>query len=459
MCITPPLGREIPGLFERRLAAGVHDDLFARAAVVDDGDTVVALVQTDTIKVSEDLVAAARQEAHRLCGVSEANCFISATHTHSGGPIFGGFTSTPDEDYVAAVASAIAGAIADAYRVRRTAVVGTHATTAPGVAFNRRFVMKDGTHQTHPGKMNRDIDRVAGPADPTVTVIGFRDPESFEPFGCIVNFACHGTHMNGLLYSADYPMWVVRSLRSTYGPEFGVTFLNNACGDVTQVDNLSPRPPEFGPYWCWRNGTAVGSAAVQALALMDYYRQATVAADSVTLTADIRDPGDAARKAAEDFLAEQPMTPSDIESVYAYELLQVDKMRREKASRDLEVSAVRIADALMWGVPGEYFQEYAARAREASQFPHTCCVELANGYNGYVCTEESYHLGGYEPRLARSSFLAEDTGRRICDAGIKLCDKMYRAAERELKGLQDCIAWISADDTALDGIKALKPRD
>ena len=48
-CITPPPGCDIPGLFERRIARGVHDDLFVRAVVIDDGTRCVALVQTDAI--------------------------------------------------------------------------------------------------------------------------------------------------------------------------------------------------------------------------------------------------------------------------------------------------------------------------------------------------------------------------------------------------------------------------
>lgn len=37
--------------------------------------------------------------------------------------------------------------------------------------------------------------------------------------------------------------------------------------------------------------------------------------------------------------------------------------------------------------------------------------ELCNGFPGtYVCTKESYRLGGYEPRITISNRLQEETG-------------------------------------------------
>lgn len=453
-CITPPPGLEIPGLFEQRIAQGTHDDLFARAVVVDDGTRCVTMVQTDTIKVSEELVAQARKQAQRLCGIPGKHCFISATHTHSGGPVLGGFSSRPNEDYVDFLAHQIAAAIVDAHRRLRPALAGTGASLAEGVAFNRRFVMKDGTQMTHPGKMNPDIVRPAGPADPTTTVLAFADPASLQPVGCVVNFACHATHMNGYHYSADYPKYLVDTLRAVYGPEFGVVFLNGACGDVTQVDNQSPRPGEFGLYWCERTGRTVGAAALQALARMDYRKRATVDCRAAKVRAAIRKSTVDERRAARALLAKRPVTSEDIETVYASELLKVETMRRKAPERRLEVMAVRVADAWFWGVPGEFFQAFALEMRDQSPFPHTCCVELANGYNGYICTPEAFG-GGYEPRTARSSFLVPEAGGHIVRAANRLATRMFADAKKEIAGLPKHRVWPTADDSPLDGIRRL----
>jgi len=455
-CITPEPGKEVPGLFERRLAQGVYDHLYARAAVVDDGRNCVALVQTDTVKVADELVADARKHANRFCGIPPKNCFINATHTHSGGPSMTGFLARPDTDYAGFVSRQIGAAIAEAYRVRRPALAGAEADKAEGVAFNRRFIMKDGRQLTHPGKMNPDIIKPAGPADPTVTVVGFRDPKAARPFGCIVNFACHGTHMNGYLFSADYMRWVVETLKVVYGPDFGVVYLNGACGDVTQVDNQSARPSEFGPYWCERTGRVIAGGAIQALARMDYYAKSTVDCRATTLRAALRKSTPAACKAARQLLAKKAITHTDIETIYANELLAVEALRRKTPRRTLEIMGVRIADALFWGVPGEFFQSFALEVRDASPFAHTCCVELANGYNGYICTKEAFAGGGYEIRTARSSLLEQDAGERIVRAGKRLANRMYAEAENEMRALPRRKTWPAfKDDAALDGINQL----
>lgn len=454
-CITPQPGKEIPGLFERRFALGVYDDLYARAVVVDDEERCVALVHVDAIVVPEPVVAEARKEVERLCGVPGKNCMIAATHTHSGGPICSLLTSEVDPEYPTFVARQIASAVCEASRRAQAGFVGVGAAHASGVAFNRRFVMRDGKHRTHPGKLDPDMVRPAGPEDATVTVVSFYDPDTLRPQGCIVNFACHATHMNGYLFSADYVKWVVDTLQAVYGRGFGVVYLNGACGDVTQVDNQSPRPVEMGPYWAERTGRVVGAAALQAIARTDPYNEATVAARVATLRAAVRKTPEPALKAARELLARKPVTPRDVETVFAREVLEVEKIRRRTPTRPLEVLGIRIADALFWGAPGELFQAFALAVRDASPFPHTCCVELAGGYNGYICTDEAFAGGGYEVRTARSSLLAPETGAALVKTASRLASDMFRQAEPEIAALPDRRVWPVGDAAALDGINQL----
>ncbi len=56
--ITPPVGTPMEGYGARAdVSQGVHDDLHARAVVIDDGDSAVAIVACDLVGVERKLVA------------------------------------------------------------------------------------------------------------------------------------------------------------------------------------------------------------------------------------------------------------------------------------------------------------------------------------------------------------------------------------------------------------------
>ncbi len=86
--ITPSLA-EFPTLslagFGERLgkpAQGVRDDLFARALVLSDGETKVALVSVDLIGIAPGMKAAVVKKIADL-GFSENTVLLAATHNHS----------------------------------------------------------------------------------------------------------------------------------------------------------------------------------------------------------------------------------------------------------------------------------------------------------------------------------------------------------------------------------------
>ena len=51
--------------------------------------------------------------------------------------------------------------------------------------------------------------------------------------------------------------------------------------------------------------------------------------------------------------------------------------------------------------------------KKESPLKPTFCIELANGYNGYLPTPEHHELGGYETWRARSSYLAVDAEPKV----------------------------------------------
>src|SRR5262249_7151130 len=82
--ITPPLGVPMAGYYSERRATTVHDDLFARALVLENQGTMTALVALDLGSTSRPFVEAARREIETSTGIPAAHVMISATHTHTG---------------------------------------------------------------------------------------------------------------------------------------------------------------------------------------------------------------------------------------------------------------------------------------------------------------------------------------------------------------------------------------
>ena len=72
------------GYYSERGAKGVHDDLYAKAIVLESGGTTAALVALDLISTPRDLVDDARREIERIAGIPGTNVMISATHSHTG---------------------------------------------------------------------------------------------------------------------------------------------------------------------------------------------------------------------------------------------------------------------------------------------------------------------------------------------------------------------------------------
>src|SRR5262245_59348816 len=67
--ITPPVGPPIARYHSQRAAAGVHDELFAKALVLEKDGARAALVSLDLISTPRQVVTEARGEIERTTGV------------------------------------------------------------------------------------------------------------------------------------------------------------------------------------------------------------------------------------------------------------------------------------------------------------------------------------------------------------------------------------------------------
>ncbi len=445
--ITPALGREVPGGFTKSYRDNIHDPLLATAVVIGDGEQRVALVGLDNLSVKASVVRAAREQIEKAIGIPGAHVMVGASHTHNGGPCVGAVPGdfagafdpefcedlaqnqmvAADPEYLRELSGQIATAVILANRRRQEARLAIGRGREETVAFNRRFIMKNGTQLTHPGKGNPDIVEPAGPVDPEVGVLSAWSLDG-EFLGAVVNFTCHGTVFSGGI-SADWPYYMRTTITSTLNPAAHVVFLNGACGDITQVNNLSLQESEFGEKWSRRVGQKVGAEALKVIADAEPADLLPLASALTSIRIPLRDVPEERFQEALAFVKSD--APRNVEWWFARDEVLLHELRKWEPEVSCEVQAIQIGPAAYVSNAAEYFCQFGLNIKARSAFPYTWVVELANGCIGYVPTSEAMgpNGGGYEPRLALSSKLVPEAGALIEDASVAVLKQLSPGPE------------------------------
>jgi neutral ceramidase len=449
--ITPEIGMEAPGGYGKSYHKSIHDPCKVRASVFDDGRARVALVGVDAIGIRRETVVKVRREIQQRTGIPADAILIGASHSHSSGPMAWimprEFDHAPplvqrlayeqstcvNPKYLAKVEQALIDAVCDAHDHRVEARAGVGKGVESTVAFNRRFLMRDGRAVTHPGLGNPDIVEPAGPVDPEVGVIGVwdaKDPNRL--LGCVVNFACHATTSPGGI-SANYIYYLEKMIQGYYGKESVVVFLAGASGDVTQVDNQSVYQNYAAERWAQLVGGKVGAEALKVLLTIEPGTLAPVAALTKVWEIKRRPPTPERVQASLEIVEGDRSKVEASVWTFAKEIVMLDALLAKEPAVEVEVQAVQVGPAVFVSDPAEYFCRYGLEIKKASGFPFTFPVSLANGCVGYVPTEDAFgpHGGGYETRLTSYSNLEITAGTQMRDAGIALARKLKPGAVPE----------------------------
>lgn len=444
---------EQPGGYGKVFHRAFHDPCKVRVAVFDDGRRKVVLVGTDTLVIPRGVVVQARAQIQQACGIMADAIMIGASHSHSSGPV--GMVLPGQYDGASPEVRRLAyeeSSIADTgflLRLTHEIVEGVRAANAnltpaqvgfgygheDKVAFNRRLRMKNGQSWSHPGAMNPDILEYAGPIDPQVGVIGAWDMTG-KLLGTVVNFSCHGTTNPGGI-SANWPGFMEKTIQGALDTRAPVVFLQGACGDVTQVDNLSPYVRPGAEEWARFVGGRVGAEAVKVLLSMP--RGTNVPLDARQKVWKIKRRAPAPERVVQCRQIVAGGKPSGDATVFLFakEILMLDHLVSVEPEVEVEVQAIAVGPAVCVSNPAEYFVQYGLDIKKGSPFAFTFPVELANGCVGYVPTEEAFSAtgGGYETRLTAYSNLEITAGRQFADTGIALTKQMVPGSVPEPRRL------------------------
>lgn len=440
--ITPGIGMEQPGGYGKSFHRTFHDACKVRVALFDDGKKTAVVIGLDSLVVPRQTVLDARAQIEKATGITGDAVLICASHSHSSGPV--GMVMPGEYDTASDLVKKLAyeeSSCADpGYLLRLTheivaGVVAANQSKVPvqlgcgfgheeKVSFNRRLRMKNGQSWSHPGAGNPDILEYAGPIDPEVGVIGAWDMQG-QLVGVVVNFACHATTNPGGI-SANWIQYLEKTIQGGLGTHAPVVFMQGACGDITQVDNLStsqrPKPEE----WSQLVGGRVGAEAIRVLLSIPKITAAPIETRQEVLKIKRRPPS-TQRVARSLEIASKPRVAGDsTDFLFAKEILMLDHLNKTMPLVDCEVQCIKVGPACFVSDPAEYFVQYGLDIKKGSHHAFTFPCELSNGIVGYVPTEEAFgpHGGGYETRLTAYSNLEITAGTQMAKKGVELANQM-----------------------------------
>jgi neutral ceramidase len=417
--ITPPVGTPLAGYFAPRTSTGVISDLRAKAFVAGDGEEGVGIVACDLLGLDREAVAQARAIVQERTGLRGERLMICCTHTHTG-PETGPYQRIVprNEEWAAALPGMIADAVAAAWESRRPGVLHVGKGHEEGLAFNRRFRMRDGREEF--GPRGDETVGPAGPTDPQLGVICAADEDN-SPFAMIVNYSLHIDVTGGNLISADWPAVLTETVQAVYGPKVIVLFVQGACGNINHCDYFgTPYPAGGGISKSRQIGRALGAAAVNVNEKARPSESQTVDAAREVLDAPYFPQDEVLQWRLEQ--ARSAPEPSFFDKAL---LEWVDDYPREGAY-PLEVQALRFGDAAIAGAPGELFVEWGLEIKKWSPHKVTLVAELANDSIGYIPTWEAIRRGGYESTPVVSVRLSPATGQLVADTNFRLLQELYR---------------------------------
>ena len=196
------------------------------------------------------MVEEARAAIEKRTGIPGRNILISATHSHTGPMLananrrwndFGG-ASPLAREYTAALPWKMADSVEEAVKSLTPVTASWAVGRCEGIAFNRRFLMVDGTVGWNAGKLNPKIVRPAGPIDPEVPDPLVRERTNAGRSRCSSTFRSTSTPSAVRSSRPMFPGVVSRILAEARDPQMLTLYATGCCGDINHVDVSHDRP-------------------------------------------------------------------------------------------------------------------------------------------------------------------------------------------------------------------------
>ncbi len=447
--ITPAMGIQLAGDIGRyRPAEELVDRLYARALVLEGGDggRRICLLSLDVIAVADELVDRIRAAAAKIVGCEPMDVFVHALQAHSTPelgcvlpddaqrlPWLAGddlwWLRGGDERYNEPTIAAILQAVTAAAAAMQPVSLRVGRRTDGRVAFNRRFIMRDGSGKCHPARCSPDILCNEGPVDPEVGVAVFEAVDG-TPVAALLHHTCHPCHFYPLRkISADWPgAWC--DLTEKRLPGATALVLNGFVGNIHHTNHLDPDYTPDHRRMAAMLDQSTGWILQEGLRLIE---RPTLATAHRTVTLSRRRPTAAMLADAKKLLTEHPepiwldeqKTRVRWDWCYAVDRVHLDHEVVRQPTYACELQAIRLGDLALLGAPGEPFVEAQLHVKTHSPAPFTFCAHMTKVGSGYMPTREAYERGGYETDLGIFAHVAPGSLETMQTEAVKLLARLW----------------------------------
>ena len=394
---------------------GVHDPIYARALVVDNGVTEAAIVSTDLVEFGDS--AQLRERIQRELSIPAEHIMISATHDHNaprGGPITPGTSSAEGRpysspSYIQFVDDAIVESLRKAKAGLQPAQVGVGAGKVD-VNVNRNGFNGHGWGGAEPD----------GPADKTLWVVKLESP-SGEPIALLMNYAVHSTvgGPQNTRITGDLAGAAERFVERHYQDKVVALWTMGPAGDQNPKYDLAggggmggagAKNQSNAAYEAMdAMGLIVGSEAIlTANRIKQVTSTARIAAGESTFACDTvpqRSGPPAQAPPAMPSTASSGSRPGNTPPTGGGPMFQPNPNFHERipypSSMKIHLNLIEINQIAITGVSGEVFTNIYWHLKKESPLADTMMVTMSNDRIGYIGDDASYDGPFRNPSVVR----------------------------------------------------------
>jgi hypothetical protein len=360
----------------------VHDDLYVRILLLENGSRRIALAVLDLTSISAEAIAAMRTTIAKASGVATADIVVTVTHTFSA-PHAQATTSSPAAaQYVQQITKATATAIAAAVEGLRPARVGFGTGTCD-VNVNRDVLTADGWWL---GTGER------GSSDKSVGVTRLDDLDG-NPIAVLINYAVQSSvMMESVMAGGDLPITAdlagaaVQHVEKQYGGEVVGFFLVGSCGDQAPAFRSKRYTIDKDKKWSQVDAQDAGW-------LLLTVQGERLGTEAVRVSETIRTSGGGSGSTVRlltDTVTVDTMAmghPTGPTKTYDF---------TPTGTADVPVWILQLGNGVFVGVEPELSTDTALAIKKHSPFPHTAVMSMLEGGSKNMAEAQSYARITYE---------------------------------------------------------------